>query len=80
MLKPIDIFYGPGDWLAQKFTARQRRAIATWVIILTIFPGTLTYIWKDAIWMVWALSIIAIAFGAWGIASAETPVESEGRG
>lgn len=70
-------FYGPGDWLASHFTARQRRAVATWIAILTVFPGALTYLWKDTIWMVWLLSIIALEFGAASWAAAETPMEEE---
>jgi hypothetical protein len=73
------LFYKPGDWLAGKFSARTRRSVAAWIIILTIVPGMpLTYIWKDDVWMVWLLSMIALVVGAWGIAAAETPVESEG--
>lgn len=72
------ILYGPGDWLGARFTVRQRRALAAWVMILTIFPGIpFTYLWKNSVWMVWLLSIIALTFAAWGVLAAETPVEKE---
>jgi hypothetical protein len=72
------IFYGPGDWLATKLGARQRRAIIAWLLILAIFPFTpLTYIWRNTIWMIWAISMIAIYLSLGGMLSAETPVEEE---
>lgn len=71
-------FYGPGDWLATRYTARQRRAVAAWLLILSVFPFTpLTYFWKDAVWMVWVLSILAIWISLATIVTGETPVEKE---
>jgi hypothetical protein len=47
-------------------------------LILIVCPLTpITFIWKDAVWMVWALSVLALALGMWGVLSAETPVEPE---
>lgn len=72
-------FFLPGDWLAEELSARSRRALATWVLILCIFPLT-------PVWVIWfftsvafiaAVSIFALILAAWGILSAETPVESE---
>lgn len=72
------IFFGPGDYLASRLSARQRRAIIAWLLILAIFPFTpITYIWRNAIWMIWFISMIAIYLSLGGMLSAETPVEDE---
>lgn len=71
------LFYGPGDWLAQA-AARTRRAIAAWMLIVCLFPGVpLWLVLRNALWFVGFMSIIALVFGAWGVLSAETPVEPE---
>lgn len=70
-------FYAPGDWLGSRFSARQRRAIAAWCLILVFVTIPLRYFAKDAVWMVWLLSEVALLFGLWGVVSAETPVEAE---
>lgn len=74
----MTFFYGPGDWLGSRFTARTRRAIAAWTMILLICPVTpVTYLWKDQVWMIWLVSMVALVLAMWGVVSAETPVEKE---
>lgn len=71
------LFYAPGDWLGKKLTARQRRGIGAWLLILTVATMPLRYEWKNAIWLVWALSEGAIVISLATIVAAETPVETE---
>jgi hypothetical protein len=72
------LLYGPGDWLGTRWSARERRAMLAWALLLSIFPLTpLTFFWKDAVWMVWTLSIIAIWLSLISAVSAETPAEAE---
>lgn len=72
------LFYGPGDWLATRTTRRQRCAVAAWLLIFSIFPGTpLWYVWRDAIWLIGAMSLVALWLALAGVVSAETPVEKE---
>lgn len=73
----MSVFYAPGDWLATRMTARQRRATAAWLLIFVIVTVPLRYLWKDTVWMVWFLSEIALVLGLAGVLSAETPVEHE---
>lgn len=74
-----NIFFFPGDWLAEQTTARTRRTLATWVLILSIVP--LTPIWIafffSSVPFLAAVSIAALWLAAWGIAAAESPVENE---
>lgn len=72
------LLHGPGDWLGSRFTARQRRSIAAWVMILIVITIPMRYPFKGAVWMVWAISEVALVLAMWGVVSAETPVESEG--
>src|SRR4051812_17240860 len=47
------IFYAPGDWLAQRSSARQRRALAAWALIIWLFPGFPLWLYfRDALWFV----------------------------
>jgi hypothetical protein len=72
------LFYGPSDRLVYKTSARFRRALNFWLLILWLVPGTVIwFLLKDALWFVGFMSIYALwstHFGAW---SAETPVEPE---
>lgn len=70
-------FYKPGDWLGGRFNARDRRALATWALILVIIQWPISYIWKDKVWFIWVISEVALVLGLWGVVSAETPVEQE---
>ena len=71
-------FFGPGDWLTLQSSARSRRALAAWVLIFSIVPGLpVWFVLRSSVAFVGFLSILAITFSAWGILSAETPVESE---
>lgn len=71
------VFFGPGDWLGSCFSARERRALATWALILITVTIPVRFLWKDAVWMVWAISEVALVLALAGVVSAETPVESE---
>jgi hypothetical protein len=73
-----EILFAPGDWLGSRFDARERRAVAAWLLILAIVTMPLRYVWKDAIWMIWALSEGALIISLATIVAAETPVEEEG--
>jgi hypothetical protein len=73
----VRLFYGPGDWLGTRFTARQRRAIGAWCMVFVIMTIPLRYPFRAYVSMVWAISEVALVFGLWAIVSAETPVESE---
>lgn len=71
------LFYAPGDWLGSRFDARQRRAVATWLMILFLVSIPATYPLRSYVSLVWLLSEIALVVGMWGVVSAETPVEPE---
>lgn len=71
------IFFGPGDWLGGRLNARERRAVATWLLIIYIVTIPLRLPFKDIVWMVWLLSEIAIVISLATMVSAETPVEEE---
>lgn len=71
------VFYAPGDWLGSRFSARTRRAIAAWALILILATIPLRYPFRAEVWMVWAISELALLLGMWGVVSAETPVEEE---
>jgi hypothetical protein len=70
-------FYGPGDWLAGRFTARQRRAIAAWLMIWVIISTPFQFPWRNSVTLVWTISQIALILGLWAVVSGETPVEEE---
>lgn len=67
----------PGNWIATRFTAAQRREIATWLLIVFIITTPLRYIFKDQVWMVWFLSEVALDLALLGVIAAETPVENQ---
>lgn len=71
-------FYGPPDWIAVHTTARDRRAINFWLLVLWLGPGLAVWvILRSALWFIGFMSIYAIWTGHLGAASAETPVEPE---
>lgn len=74
------LFYAPGDWLATALDARQRRGVATWLLIVYVATTPLRYPFKNVVWMVWLLSEIAIVISLVTVVAAETPVESETEG
>jgi len=72
------IYYGPSDWLSARTSARSRRAMNFWLLVLWILPGVLVWlILRNALWFVGFMSIYAIWTGHLGALSAETPVEAE---
>lgn len=72
------IFFGPADLLAHRTSARTRRAINFWLMVIWIGPGTvLWYLLRDALWFVGFMSVYAIWTGHLGAVAAETPVEGE---
>lgn len=71
------LLYGPGDWLGSRFSARTRRAIAAWTLILIVVTIPLRYPFRTYVSLVWAISELALILGMWGVVSAETPVEAE---
>jgi hypothetical protein len=72
------IFYGPSDWLVAHTDARQRRAIGAWLFIFWVFPGLpIWLIWRNALWLVGFMSLVALWWTGWTGIGAETPVEPE---
>jgi len=72
------MFYAPGDWLAERSTARQRRALAAWALIIWIFPGLPLWLYfRNTLWFVGFMSIVALWWTGWTTVAAETPVERE---
>jgi hypothetical protein len=72
------LFYCPGDWIADKTSARDRRAIGAWVLIFSLGPGTtISILYSRAIWWIVILSILAIQLTGFTMVFAETPVEEE---
>jgi len=64
------LFYGPPDWLVQKFDTRDRRAFGFWTIIFAIV-GAIFF--GRAVLYVTILSIVALIPNY----ASETPVETE---
>lgn len=71
------VFYGPGDWLATRLTVRQRRATATWLLIVVILTTPFQWPWKDSVALVWMISQVALAVAFVALVLSETPVEKE---
>jgi hypothetical protein len=72
------LFYGPPEWFVRRTSARTRRAINFWLVVIWLVPGTAVWIyWRDALWFVGFMSIFALWWSGWGGFSAETPVEEE---
>lgn len=71
------LFYAPGDWLSTCFTARQRRAAATWMLIVYVLTLPLRYPYRNTVSLVWYLSELALIVSLLSVVSAETPVEGE---
>jgi hypothetical protein len=71
------LFYTPGDWLGTRLSARVRRAIAAWALILIIITIPLRYPYRDAVSLVWLMMEVALVLSCGAIVSAETPVEKE---
>jgi hypothetical protein len=71
------IYHAPGDWIVRRTTARDRRSLNAWLLIIVTLTVPLRFEWKDAVWMVWALSEVAILISLFTNVSAETPVEHE---
>jgi hypothetical protein len=63
-------FYGPPDWLANKFSARGRRAFGFWTVICA---ATGAVFFGRAVLYVTVLSVIALIPNF----TSETPVEQE---
>jgi hypothetical protein len=73
------VFYGPGDWLANRTSARTRRACAAWLLILWLGPGTIAWLMlRDVLWFVGLMSLVALWWTGWSTVGTETPVEKEG--
>lgn len=72
------LFYAAPDWFEAHTSARQRRAINFWLLIVWIVPGfAIWLLLKDALWFIGFMSIYAIWTGHLGALSAETSVEHE---
>jgi hypothetical protein len=71
-------FYGPPDWLAHKVTARTRRAVGFWLLVLWLGPGLAAWLMlREALWFIGFMSIFAIWWTGWAGVGTETPVEPE---
>jgi hypothetical protein len=75
MLKRI--YYAPYDWLTTRFSPRDRGAFAIWLGIIFLLSAPAQYPYKNAVWLVWLLSELAIILSQLGIVSAETPVKQD---
>lgn len=75
MLKRI--FFAPGDWLATRLTVRERRATATWLLIIVVLTTPLQWPWRNSVSLVWLISQIALAVAFVALVLSETPVENE---
>lgn len=64
------LFYGPPDWLVEKFSARDRRAFGFWTIVLSVI-GAIFF--GRAVLYVTILSIVALIPNF----ASETPMETE---
>lgn len=65
------IFFGPPDWLVDKFNTRSRRAFGFWTLLLAAIGA---FFWGDKVLYVTILSVLALIPNF----SSETPVEEEG--
>ena len=65
MLKKI--YYTPGDWLANRFSPRGRRAFATWLGILFVVSVPFQYPYKDAVWS--SLALVNSSIDNWSARS-----------
>jgi hypothetical protein len=65
-----NFFYGPPDWLVNKFSSRDRRAFGFWTIIAAIIGA---FFFGEEVLYVTILSIVALVPNY----AAETPVETE---
>lgn len=71
------IYYAPYDWLATRFSPRDRGAFNTWLGIFFIISIPFQYPYKSYVSLVWALSILALIIGQLGAIGAETPVKQD---
>lgn len=65
------LFFGPPDWLVQRFDARDRRAFGFWTIVGAIVGAC--FFGSDVLYVT-VLSIFALVPNF----ASETPVEDEG--
>ena len=72
------IWYGPPEWIARRTTAKQRRAINFWTLVVWLGPGLATWLLlRNELWFVGFMSVWAIWVGHLSAVAAETPVEEE---
>lgn len=64
------LFYGPPDWLVDKFTSRDRRAFGFWTIIAATVGAV--FFGREVLYVT-ILSIVALIPNY----ASETPVETE---
>ena len=72
------IWYGPPEWIARSTSAKQRRALNFWILVVWFVPGTLIWLTlRNQLWFVGFMSVWAIWVGHLSAVAAETPVEEE---
>lgn len=64
------LFYGPPNWLVNKFSSEDRRAFGFWTVLCS---GAGAIVFGGKVWYVTILSVIALVPNF----STETPVEEE---
>lgn len=69
----LRIYFGPPDWVVNKFNSHSRRAFGFWTFILA---GIGTFFWGREVLYVTVISVLALVPNF----AAETPVETEERG
>jgi hypothetical protein len=71
LVRLFDIaFYGPPDWLVDKFSSRDRRAFGFWTLVFAVVGAI--FFGREVLYVT-VLSIIALVPNF----SSETPVEEE---
>ena len=71
------VFFAPGDWIAEHTSARLRRGIIFWALVIICLVAFATYPLRENIGVLWALSVFALVLGCVVALFAETPVETE---
>lgn len=71
------LFYGPSDWLAERTSARERRAWGFWLGVVFVLATALTWTSVEKTLAVRVLQLVTLLLLCWTIVTTETPVETE---
>lgn len=70
-------FYTPTDWLAERTTARDRRALGFWMAIVFVAATVMTWTRIEHQLAARVLQVLTLTLLLWTIMTTETPVEEE---